>query len=266
MSPTNPSAPEGVEPERTTDSEHAESGHESHHVQLPAAFDALGKELAEDTPVEATMLSKAIGGWRGIVDSSLPSLVFLIVYLVNGRVLTPAVWAAVAAAVVIAVWRLFRRQSLQQVLAGLVGVGISAFVAAKTGSAANFFLPGLLINIGYGLAFLLSILVRWPLVGVLLGAATGDLSGWRSNANLRRSYAAATWIWVGMFFLRVIVQVPLYFLDLVGALGVAKIAMGWPLTLFAGWLTYRLVKPAMAEAKPTPAAPNDAPPNDAAKA
>ncbi len=220
-----------------------------HHVHMPAAFEALGEELSSDIPVEKTMLANAIGGWRGIIDSSVPSLVFLIVYLTTQNKLTLAIWAAVIAGAIIAVWRLIRRQSIQQVLAGFFGVAISAFVASKTGSAVNFFLPGLLINVAYGLVLAISVLVRWPLIGFMVGAATGDPTGWRADPGLRRAYSAATWVWVGMFFARVVVQVPMYFLNLVGILGVTKIVMGWPLTLLAGWLTYRLVKPAMHNAR-----------------
>ncbi|MBP7972778.1 MAG: DUF3159 domain-containing protein [Candidatus Nanopelagicales bacterium] len=220
-----------------------------HHVNLPPALEAITEDLREDASIEGTMFSKAIGGWRGIIDSSLPALVFLLVYLLDKTDLKRAVWSAVIAGILIAAWRLFRRQSIQQVLAGFVGVAISAFLAAKTGNAANFFLPGLLINIAYGIAMVVSVLARWPLIGVLVGGATGDISGWRSDDQMRRAYSAATWIWAGAFFLRVFVQVPLYLAGLVGPLGVTKLAMGWPLTLLAGWWTYRLIRPAFAAAK-----------------
>jgi len=232
------------------DEPQADIPHEHHHkLGLPPGLEALSEDLIEDTEVEATMLSKAIGGWRGVIDSSVPSIVFLIVYLIDKSHLDRAVWAAVISGAAIAAWRLLRRQSVQQVIAGFFGVAFSAFIAAKTGSAVNFFLPGLLINIGYGLAFTISVLIRWPAIGLMVGGATGDVSGWRADDQLRRVYSAATWIWAGMFFLRVLVQVPLYLADLVGPLGVAKIAMGWPLTLFAAWWSYRLIKPSFALAK-----------------
>lgn len=205
-----------------------------------------GHETVEDVRAEEALLAKAVGGWRGLIDSALPSVVFVVVYLADGSNLAPAIWAAVAAGVVIAAWRLLRRQSLQQVLSGFVGVAVSAFVAARTGRAEDFFLPGLLVNLAYGGAFLVSILVRWPLLGVVVGALTGDLTSWRSDPDLRRAYAAASWIWVVMFGLRVVVQVPLYLAGAVGALGVAKVVMGWPLFLLAAYLTYRVIKPALA--------------------
>ena len=124
--------------------------------------------------------------------------------------------AAVVAGLLIVVWRLIRHEPLQQVLAGFVGVLISAAVAKYTGRAENYFLPGFLQNLGYGLAFLVSILVRWPLLGIAMGYLTGEGTSWRRDPQLRRVYAAASWIWVGLFFGRLAVQVPLY---LAGAIG-----------------------------------------------
>lgn len=217
-------------------------------THIPAGpISSLGEELRADVPIQNKMLADAIGGWRGIIDSSLPSLVFVIAYLATSQNLTFAIWCALGAGAIIAIWRLVRRQSLQQVLGGFGGVALSAFIAGRTGNAADFFLPGLLINLAYGLAFAISNLVRWPLIGVGVGAATGDIAGWRSDAQLRRAYVIATWLWAGMFALKLAVQLPLYFAELVGALGVAKIVMGWPLMLLVGLVTYRLVKPALAD-------------------
>ena len=196
---------------------------------------------------EAVLLERAIGGWRGMLDSGLPAVVFVTVYLVNGRVLQPALIAALATGAVILVWRLLRRQPLTQVLAGFAGVAISAYVSSRTGEARDFFLWGLIVNVAYGSAFLISLAVRWPLMGVVVGAITGDPTGWRSDLELRRTFAAATWVWVFVFGGRILVQVPLYLAGWVGALGVARIVMGWPLFLFAAYVTYRLLRPVFAK-------------------
>lgn len=225
----------------------AEASDQPHHVHLE-------HETAQDVEAEKALLAKAIGGWRGLFDSGLPAAIFVVVYLVNGSLLMPAVWAAVASGAAIAVWRLVRRESLQQVVAGFVGVGVSAFVASRTGRAEDFFLPGLLINLAYGSAFLLSILVRWPLIGVVVGALTGEGTAWRRDAALRRTYAAASWIWVAMFALRVAVQLPMYLAGWVGPLGVAKVLMGWPLFLAAAYLTYLVLRPALQAARERSAA------------
>lgn len=192
---------------------------------------------------EAVLLERAIGGWRGMIDSALPSVVFLVIYLVNGRVLQPALLAALGTGVVILVLRLLRKEPLTQVLAGFAGVAISAWVSARTGEARDFFLWGLIVNVAYGSAFLISLAVRWPLLGVIVGTFMGDPTGWRQDPELRRRFAAATWVWVLLFGARIAVQVPLYLAGWVGALGTAKIVMGWPLFLFAAYVTYRLLAP-----------------------
>lgn len=249
------------DPRRDLDSDHhgdQSSGREQHdpdhpdhhpHLPIPEGLEKVSEEITSDKVLDGAMIANAIGGWRGLVDSGLPSLVFVIVYLVNGNNLSQAVWAAIAAAGVVAVFRLIRRQSLQQVLGGFVGIGISAFIANTTDSAVNFFLPGLLLNAIWGLAGVISILVRWPLVGVFIGAATGDLGEWRKNPELMRVYTQSTWYWVIFFWGKLAVQLPLYFLGLVGPLGVAKIALHYPFMILCAWLTYIKVRDPMRRAK-----------------
>jgi MFS family permease len=137
-----------------------------------------------------------------------------------------------------------RRQSLQQVMGGFLGVGISAFIASRTGRAEDFFLPGLIINMAYGLGVLVSILIGHPLIGHLI-ALLGGPRDWRRRPELRRRFTTATWMWVGVFWIRTIVQVPLYLMGAVATLGAARVVLGLPLYLVAVWLTWRIAKPVM---------------------
>jgi hypothetical protein len=215
----------------------------------------------EDVREERVMLDRALGGWRGIIDSGAPTVIFVIAYLVSGNDLGLAVWSALAGGVAIALWRLVRRESLQQIAAGLVGVGISAFVASRTQTGEGYFLPGLLQNMGYGLAVLISILIGWPLIGVIVGFLTGQGVSWRADPELRRIYSAASWIWVGLFALRIAVQGPMYLAGWVGPLGFAKVIMGVPLFIAAGYFTYLVLRPVF-ERRRAAAAPSR-PPDDA---
>jgi hypothetical protein len=198
---------------------------------------------SDDLHAERLLLDKAIGGWRGLIDSGIPTVAFLTVYVANGNELGPALLVALGLGIVIAAWRMIRREPLQQIFAGLVGLFIAAAFAQWTGRAENFFLPGLLTNIGYGTAFLVSILIGWPLIGVAMGFMTADGTRWRQDRGLKRAYAAATWIWVGLFFGRVIVQGPLYLAGEIAILGTVKIVMGWPMFLACAYFTYRLLHP-----------------------
>jgi Protein of unknown function (DUF3159) len=200
-------------------------------------------ETGEDVRQEALLLEKALGGWRGVIDSGLPTVVFITAYLVTGNDLGVSLICAIAAGVIVVAWRLVRRQPLQQVLAGFIGLLIAAWFSSRTGRAEDVFLPGLLLNIAYGAAFLISILVRWPLLGIAMGYLTGEGTSWRRDVELRRVYAAASWIWVGVFTLRIAVQVPLYLAGAVAPLGVVKIVLGWPLYLAGAYVTYRLLAP-----------------------
>jgi len=213
---------------------------ENHHE--PLIIPETPKEIEE----ERVLLTRALGGWRGIFDSGVPTILFVIAYLATGNNLAVSLWVAVGGALAIAAWRLIRRESLQQIAAGLVGVGISAFVATRTGTGEGYFIPGLLQNAAYGVAFLISILIGWPLVGVIVGFLTGRGVSWRGDADLRKAYAAASWIWVGLFGLRIAVQFPLYLAGWVGPLGVAKVVMGVPLFIAAGYFTYLVLRPTFA--------------------
>lgn len=184
----------------------------------------------------------SVGGWRGIVEASLPTFVFMVAY-----VLTQQVWpsgiAAAGVAVLLGVARLVQRQSPVQVLAGLAVVVLSVAVALTTGQARDYYLWGFLTNAGYGLAFIVSILVGWPVVGLILGLVRGEGAEWRADARRRRAYAAATWVMVAVFALRLAVQVPLFLADAVTALGVARLVMGLPLYALGLWLAWSLSAP-----------------------
>jgi len=187
-------------------------------------------------------LAEAVGGPLGLIESALPAVAYVVAYTASGKDTTVAGSVAVALVVVLTVVRLVRRESPRQAVAGLVGVVFAAFIAAKSGKAENYFLPGLLLNVGYGAAFLISIAVRWPLVGVIVGQLDGEHQGWRDDPRRYRVFARASWMWAGLFAFRLAVQLPLYLASAVVALGVARTEMGLPLFGLGIWLTWLLVR------------------------
>jgi len=172
-------------------------------------------------------LLEQMGGVQGIVASSIPVAVFVVVNIVTS--LQPALIAALVAGVAIAVWRIVRRQPLQPAVSGLFGVGVAAFIAYRTGEARGFYLPGLIYSAVFGLAFLVSVLVRWPLAGVVWHGINGDGQGWRKDPRLLRAYTYASLLWTVVFAARLVVQGLLYQADQATWLGVARLAMGYPL-------------------------------------
>ena len=204
---------------------------------------ALG-ESSKDSSGPHPLL-KAMGGALGIVETIVPGLVFLVAYSVAG--FPPGMpWLALGLSVAVAagftVWRLVRRQPVTQAIAGLIAVGASAALAVFSNRPENNFLIGLYTNAGYGAAFLISVLVGWPLVGVVVGFARQEGTAWRAIRHHRRVFTGVTLMWVGMFALRLVVEVPLFLSGDVAALATTKLALGLPLyvpVLALSWLIIR---------------------------
>jgi hypothetical protein len=167
---------------------------------------------------------------------------FVVAYTASGQDTTVSAIVALAVGVVLALARLVRRETLQHTLTGLIGVALAAFVATRTGKAENFFLPGLLANAAYASVYFVSIVIRRPLIGVIVSSLSGGGSAWREDPVLMRTYTRASWLWVGLFLLRLLVQLPLYLAGSVTELGVARTAMGLPLFALGIWLTWLLIR------------------------
>jgi hypothetical protein len=192
----------------------------------------------ESLPTErrSPTLLEQMGGVPGIIASTIPVAVFVVVNIV--ATLQPALIAALAAGVGIAIWRIARKQPLQPAVSGLFGVGIAAFIAYRTGEARGFYLPGLIYSAVLGLAFLVSVIVRWPLAGVIWHGINGDGQSWRRDPRLLRAYTWASLLWTLVFAARLVVQGLLYNADATTWLGIARLALGYPLVGVAllGWV------------------------------
>ena len=184
----------------------------------------------------------ALGGKRGLIDSGLPALVFLIVFNISGKDVNAALYSAVALSIVLTLLRLLKRETVQHAFSGLIGVGICALISKRTGNAADFYLPGLWINAGYGLLYAITNLVKWPILGVMLGPILGENLLWRKDPARLNAYIRAGWLWVAMFAARLIVQYPLYESGNINALGTARLLMGYPLFLLTAWGTWQILR------------------------
>ena len=177
-----------------------------------------------------------------MLESALPTIAFTLTWVTSHQ-LKPALLAGAAAAAVLLGVRVVQRQPVQYVLNAVVGIGIAAVFALRSGRAEDAFLPGILYNAGYAVLLAASVLVRWPAVGFLIGAVTGDPTGWRSNPAVVSLCAKLTWLLALPCALRVVVQYPLWATGQVGWLGAAKLALGWPLQVAAfaaiAWLLTR---------------------------
>ncbi len=197
---------------------------------------------------------ETVGGVRGLVESSAPGVVFVTAYLVWGGFRIPTIAACATVAIAVAI-RLVQRTPLTQALSGVVGVGIGAVWAWRVGDPSGYYAPGLWINAATFVGLTLSVIVGWPVVGIVVAILRGRGMSWRAVPRLRRRFALATWIMAALFALKLAVQVPLYLADKVAALGVAKLAMGVPLFVLVAWATWLTVRN-----EELPTDPEDPPP------
>lgn len=195
---------------------------------------------------------QSIGGVRGLAESILPGLLFTVVFTIL-RDLQISLIVALAVSAVFTVVRLLTKTPLTQALSGLIGVGICAFVANRTGNAEDFFLPGFFTNAAYIVGMIISIAVRWPLAGLLFGFIRGEGTEWRKQASRIRAYSLATWLIIAVLALRLIVQVPLYLADNIAALGTTRVAMGVPLYALGLWFAWLVSRPALEKQQHPPA-------------
>jgi hypothetical protein len=208
----------------------------------------------------------AVGGVRGLVEAILPGLVFVVAFVIFPDNLMIPLIASVAAAVVLVVARLVQRTPVTQALGGLLGIAIGVVWAWTSGDAENYYAGGLLLNAGYLVVLLATILVRRPAVGYVVEAlragltpdavraeanrAPGDdapspfaaLTAWRDDPAKMRTYAIATWLWVGLFALRLAVKTPLYFAGDIAWLGTFHLLLGVPLWALVLYLTWYVVR------------------------
>jgi hypothetical protein len=180
----------------------------------------------------------AFGGKKGLIDSGIPSVIFLVVFNVTDR-LNSALFASIVISAILTIIRLFRRDTIQHALSGFIGVLICAWFANRTGNASDLYIPKLLTNLGYGTVYLIANLAGWPVLGLMLGPILGENLKWRNHPERKRAYTMASWLWVAMFFTRIAVQYPIYRSGNVNLLGTVNLAMGYPLfiaTAYGSWL------------------------------
>jgi hypothetical protein len=174
-------------------------------------------------------LADLLGGRRGAVDATLPPLAFALGWWFGDQSVTVGAVTALLVGLAVAGWRLRRGDRARSVLVGLLAVCVAAVIALRTGRASDFFLLQLLSNAASALAWLVSIALRWPLLGVVVGTVLRQGRRWRRDPALLRAYQRGSLVWVGQYVVRVAAFVPLYLADRVLALTTARVLLSWPL-------------------------------------
>lgn len=195
-------------------------------------------------------LTEVLGGRAGAVDATVPFAAFALAWVsaVALGATGPIMWgagAAVLVAAVIGAVRLRAGTPPRAVVFGLLGVAVAAVVALSTGRAVDFFLIRIVSNAVSALAWAVSIVVRRPLLGLVVGALLGQRTQWRRDPDLLRGYQRASWVWVGQYLVRLAVFLPLYFADAVVALGIAQTVLTWPLVAVCVASSWPLIRSAL---------------------
>ncbi|WP_067782561.1 DUF3159 domain-containing protein [Actinomyces vulturis] len=189
-------------------------------------------------------LYRAVGGYRGVIESAGPVTLFLTIYVITSNLLWAGASALIIAGLAIAT-RLIQRQSITPALGGVVVTALSVLATWKTGKAENFYILGLGINAVCLIGLVTSILARCPLVGVVDALMRGHDMSWRTDpdrATHRKVYRQATWVFAAMFALRLIVETPMYIAQASTVLGITRLIMGLPLFALTLWLMWMMVR------------------------
>lgn len=194
-------------------------------------------------------LLASVGGWLGIIQSSAPATLFVLVYALSKNTVAAAA-LSLGVALGFVVWQLIKRKPLTQAIAGALGIGLSAYLTLRDGGhPADYFVQGFFTNAGYGAVLALSVIFRWPLLGFLVGLFRGEPAKWRTDKKLLRRADLATSVFVILFAARLAIQLPLYFSNQIEALGIARVAMGVPLYALCIWLSWLLLRSSIADTK-----------------
>jgi hypothetical protein len=188
-------------------------------------------------------LFSAVGGVRGVIESTAPGFIFLAVFTATGE-LFPSVVAPVAIALVILFARLIQRLPVMPAVSGGIGIALSAGFALWTGRAEDNFVGGFIINTISLTVMLGSIAIRRPLIGLITNLLAAD-NPLKDSPTVRRAAYLATVVWATFFAVRLAVQVPLYFAGATAALAATKLLMGVPLYAAMLWVTWLMMRSAL---------------------
>lgn len=201
-----------------------------------ARFDADGDPTREES------LARLLGGGKAALEGSVAPIAFLIAWLASGGDLLASVIWSLVASVLTLVYALVERRRPKAVLIGMLMTVVAALIAAYTGEARNFFLIQLLSNAASALAWMVSIVVGWPFLGLIVGGLIGTRTRWRRDPVLLRAYRRASWIWVLQYVIRVVVFSVLWWLDETTWLAIMRAALTYPLIIacvaVSGWVLF----------------------------
>lgn len=200
------------------------------------------KSTEDGYQIDGKSLLKSIGGMQGIVEAALPSFVYVFVFAVTKN-LVMALWSVTGVVVLLSIRHIWLKRPILQLVGSFAGLGLAIWLTkGGGGEAKDYFIQGLVTNVAYGSVFLLSVIVRWPIIGVLVGFLTGQGTSWRSDRRKVRFFDLVTLLWVGLFATRLAFEIPLYLVGDVVLLGFVKLVLGVPFYLTMIWVSWLLLR------------------------
>lgn len=208
-----------------------------------SAAKRLGVKSSEGKlSLDGKSVLEGMGGKLGIAETIIPSVLFGTSFALTGQAIISVGLAGGTSALFI-LYRLVTRRSASSALIGAIAVGFAAWLALRDGGqAVDYFVPGFITNAVYAVVLTISVLVRWPVIGILVEILHGNSSSWRKDRKKLTVYSLVTGMWIGFFTLRLAIQVPLYLAENAALLATARVAMGPPLyalVILASWLILR---------------------------
>jgi len=192
--------------------------------------------------VDGKSLLASIGGVQGLIENALPSFLYVLTFAITKNIVT-SLWVVGAVTVILAIRHIWKKRPIGQLLGSFAGLGLAIWLTTRPGGEAkDYFVQGLITNAVYGSALLLSVIVRWPLIGVLVGLFTGQGTSWRLDKRKVRFFDLVTLLWVGLFATRLAFEVPLYLVGEVVLLGFVKLVLGLPFYLTMIWVSWLLLR------------------------
>ena len=213
-------------------------------------------EEEEPFPSMSEQIAEQLGGVRGLIESSIPVLAFVVLNVVLGDAVldlpkkTALYWAiggSVGSALAIGAYRLSRKEPIRHAVNGIFGIAVGAFLAWRTGEAKDFYLPGILLTLAQVAVFVISVVVRRPIIGYVWGVlANKGKHDWFANKRLFFTFQWLTLVWAGSLFIRAGVQGWLYLQDQATAIGIVRILISWPIYAatfaFSVWAIRRVTR------------------------
>ncbi len=192
--------------------------------------------------VNAKSLLESVGGVQGLIETTLPSFLYVVTFAFSRSVFISVSVVAIAV-LALTVRHIVKKRPLTQLVGSLLGIGLAIYLTLRPGAqAGDFYLKDFWINGAYGSVLLLSVIVRWPIIGVIVGFLAGQGLTWRKDRRKVRFFDLVTLLWVGLFAVRLAVELPLYLLGDIVALGFIKLVLGLPFYLTMVWVSWRLLR------------------------